>query len=728
MDHPLITQLSATTRKILAKCRALAMQGQLQVAIDNLEEARNHILSPSSDYQVEIECVALSLLKVELLHLELRDEDAFSILQSEVLSKIEVLPYELTLVINQNKSEIEISLLTPESGQGLNRSYDERELVGVKFWNPEAIVYAFEYAAEGKHYESLPAFWQELESTYKNGSWLAHRQAAGRMAIELIQLGEAHLAAYQAVISQDGSLIEEIGKQLLLWRDSERIRLTIQKILTAANLKRHAYIASVFFKVIADAIPEDQLNAIFDWLLERAKLTPQNWRDLALMRSIWETLFEVIQRLTTEQGETVVETAVNHEMWTSSNRLREDLLKAVNAAVPHLPKEKLVEIANKALPAATNEKEQVDYAEALNLVCHIAERSEEAKKIIGDSLYSQPSFESFELQILAPLFNKGMLAEDAERMALEIAKDIRLQVQRYKEGDNVSRPMMIIASLSRQGGDENIIVHMYVFTPLDGLLKHRKMLSQSAIEKLINAILDMIYEPDNIPANKVGLLSRISKTADCLTPKLAEMLFEKLSPLVEGKKLQSSNIMQGFGNPDSPLNPYKLDVQKPEDVQASALLTLAKIEENQPGIYGNRLISLLEKSMTDPHPIIRKHAFVSVRKINVLGEVAITNLLMGTRDPDAIIAAQAYLALAENEHLLFSEAEWLSLAHSLTLAFNSPNSVVRRNAAYVIAKRQSQWQQTSIAEKMNELKTAFANDICYSVRATALQNASKNEN
>jgi hypothetical protein len=288
--------------------------------------------------------------------------------------------------------------------------------------------------------------------------------------------------------------------------------------------------------------------------------------------------------------------------------------------------------------------------------------------------------------------------------------------------------MRIISSFTSQRGDENIIVQVYVFTPLDAVLQYRKMLSQTVIEELIKAMLDMIYEPQNIPANKVGLLNRIIKLADCLTPELAGLLFEKLSPLAEGKSLQFPNIMQDFGNPDNPLNPFKFNVQELEDVQAGALFALAMVEENQSSIYGEKLTPFLEKGMTNPHPTIRKYAFASIRKINVLGAVAITNLLVGTRDPDAIVATQSYLALAENEHLQFSEAEWLSLAYSLTLSFNSPTSVVRRDAAYVIAKRQPQWEQTSVSEKMNELKAAFANDVCYSVRETALQNDAKSKN
>lgn len=725
VNKTLITQLSANTRKTLAKCRALAMSGKLQIAIDNLDEGKRQILANSSTMsknELEIELVSLSLLKAELLHLDLNDTESFSVLRSEILTKLNYLPNEIALAINQNRAEIEIPLLNPETDKNLNSSYDERELIGIKFWDPENVVYAYEYAANGAHYDALPAFQQELESAYRSGNWLTYRQAARRIAVELIQIGGAVDAIYQTVIAQDSKLIGIIGQSLLASRNSQAIKLSIQKILKSANLKRHAIIASEFFKVIFDAIPDDQFDEVFHWLLLRAELEPTNWRELSLSISVWESLFELHRRLTKEQGKLIVDTAVNHPMWKEPNRLREKLLQNVNASVPHLTEEELLELAKKSLPSATDKQDQVDYPHALNLVCHIAERSEEAKKIIGDTLYSSPTFENFQLSQIAPLFNRGMVPEDVEKLAFEMAFDIRKQIQFPNSEEKISRPMSVFGTLSTHGIDDSPIIHMYGFDPLNSLLEHRKHLSKDAIKALVNASLDMILESENIPANKTGLLKVLIELSDCLTTGLAETIFEKLSPIVEGTELKLPSILQHMGNPNNPLNAFKFNFQTPEEVQAGVLFTLAKIEEHHPGVYGEKLKPLVEEALTSPHSTIRKYAFSSIRKINILGETINTNLFLGTQDPDATIVAQAFLALAQNEHLKFSETEWLSLCHLLTLASNSSDSVVRRDAAYVIAKRQSEWEKTVTAERMKQLKTIFANDVCYSVRATATQN------
>lgn len=116
----LITHLSSNTRKTLARSRALAMSGQLQVALDNLEEGKKQVLkngSSLSENERETEIVSLSLLIAELWHLDLNDKEAFSVLRSEVLTKLNKLPNEITLVINQNRLEIENSLFIFETGK-----------------------------------------------------------------------------------------------------------------------------------------------------------------------------------------------------------------------------------------------------------------------------------------------------------------------------------------------------------------------------------------------------------------------------------------------------------------------------------------------------------------------------------------------------------------------------------------------------------------------------------
>jgi hypothetical protein len=357
----------------------------------------------------------------------------------------------------------------------------------------------------------------------------------------------------------------------------------------------------------------------------------------------------------------------------------------------------------------------------LNLLCHISDRSEKGRSIIGDRLYGTKEHVDFDLQQLAPYFGKTIDGDDANHMAMEVAKDIRLQVQRYKDGDKVNRPMVILASFTGHTADEKVIVHVYVFSAFDALLQYRKLLSAGSITELVAAATAMIFDTENIPANKVGLLNRIIRLADCLSPEIAEQLFENLLPLAKGEQLYLKDALRGFGDPQNPLNAFKIDMQSAEDVQTAALFTLAKIEEHHSGIYGQRLRPILEDAMADANPKVRGMAFAGVKRINVLGESLLTNLLLGTRDPDPNVATHAFNALAVNDSLSFSDEQWVSLVHSLALAASSSVSTVRRDAAFVIVKRESQWKGSPVEQKMKELKAIYGTDVCWSVRATISQ-------
>lgn len=732
MKKNLINSLFAMTRITLARCRALAMTGNLESALEELSIAREHLQDninfPATDAEMNFNRMAISLLKAELLHLDIENEKALSIIQTDILSNLGNLPNEIELIIDQNKSEIEISLIKPESIQNLNLSYDEKELIELSFWNPKEVVYAYEYAAEGKHYESLPAFWNELDATYKSGNWSAHRQAARRMSIESLQIGWYEQAVYQAVIAQDKELIITISKHLLALQNSDQISNIVKKLLNNSNLKIHSNLASIFLKEISDAIPDNLINDVFEWLMKRSQFVPTNWLNEPVCVSAWKALISISRRLSKAQSSKVIEIATNHPFWKEPNRLRKHLLRITNALIPNLDEESLEEIAKKSLPAAIAKKDQYDFADALNLLSHISHYSEEAKIIIGDALYNTSKIQSFELQQLAKNFGRTIPPEDANKMAVEIANDIRLQVQRSSRGE-IAKPIASFGTSSIGGGanDEKISVSMYSFSAVEALLEYRDVLDSKSIELLVDSILDMIGEDENSPSNKMGLLKRLIKLADSITLELAKTIFDRLLPFAEGKRMELSKIMKGFGDPNNPLNPHKLRMQTPEEVRGASLFTLATIEENIPGVYGDRLLSVIELAMSDPHPVVRKYAFISIRKIDINQRISLTNLLMGTRDPDFEVARMSYLAIAENKYLQFSDAMWQSLAGSLSFDANSNSSIIRRDAAYIIPKRESEWKDTKIAKQMTELKDRFSNDICYSVRATVLQNNSGKE-
>jgi len=93
-------------------------------------------------------------------------------------------------------------------------------------------------------------------------------------------------------------------------------------------------------------------------------------------------------------------------------------------------------------------------------------------------------------------------------------------------------------------------VGMYSFNDLHAVVNHRTFLSANVLHLLVEAVLSMINEPENIPANKVGLINSIVELSDRLTIELANTVFDTLAPIAKGE-FEPSLVMQASGNADN---------------------------------------------------------------------------------------------------------------------------------------------------------------------------------
>src|SRR5688572_24691725 len=130
------------------------------------------------------------------------------------------------------------------------------------------MVQAYESAFAGRHYEALPAIWRELVNSYRHGTWFLYRQASKRLTREFLHIGLAHAADIHAINSQSTEFIEANANNLLAWRNPEVTTRVVQRIIYQANLKRHAIIGCNLLTQLADVIPDEQVEAVFKWLLK----------------------------------------------------------------------------------------------------------------------------------------------------------------------------------------------------------------------------------------------------------------------------------------------------------------------------------------------------------------------------------------------------------------------------------------------------------------------------
>src|ERR1044072_4666873 len=124
----------------------------------------------------------------------------------------------------------------------------------------------------------------------------------------------------------------------------------------------------------------------------------------------------------------------------------------------------------------------------------------------------------------------------------------------------------------------------------------------------------MLREPDNILPNKVLMINAISGLSDSLTNEQAEKVFTALEPIAQGE-IAVFDVSATFGDPNHPLNPFKMNFGEPATLQGGALYALASIESSIPGVYGERLLKLVEQGMTNPNAEVRELAFVAARQM-----------------------------------------------------------------------------------------------------------------
>jgi len=709
----MIEQVTPATRKLLVECRCLAMCDGTENSFAKLDEAADGLASGDA----HIDRIAVHLLKAELLYADDNSEDSLQVFREKIDPELYNLPDEIRLTIGDNRNLISF----PHESEHFRQFYhgfDERRLAGVRILNHDALLSAMKSAQEGKHFESLPILWRELRRAYLKASWRGSWVVSKHMAQECLDLGLPHEAAYYAMLSMDSAFGERIGEHLLARRDPHLIELTINRILASANLRRHAVVACSLIHTVGDAIPQEQLGRLVEWVLPRSREQRRSLSACVLMEKAWMALGSIAPQLSNAQAHKVVAAAVSHPLWRTVHVDRRHIIPVLNRCVVHLDPVELRECANQVLPLVTNLKFDVDYVEAINLVCHMADLGgEEVKSIIADAVIPQGVriSNSVIAQVAPALGRRISDAEGLVRMSDNVAAEIRLLVQRLDSGKDPIKIAGAVGMVSKPVGGHELVVHIGVNShALRALSEHRHMLPSSSIQSLVESILTMLGEPENMLSNKAQLMLALADFGDRLGNGLDQKIFDTLRPFAEGNIIEPTVVLTSQELKD-PLNPFKMHYGEPGQVRGTAIYALACIEKAKPGVYASKLSSILEPALSDVDPEVRRLAFAAAREIPELPPAALTAVLMGTRDPDTGAAASAFHAIATKKNLRLTESQRALLLYGVRMAKESPDTELRVAGALVISNILRHTRAAANGE-LAELAKGFAQDICFSVR------------
>ncbi|MGD0517149.1 MAG: hypothetical protein ABSA26_06395 [Thermoguttaceae bacterium] len=704
-------------REVLARCRAAAYLGQKQDAIRKAELALNGtgIVVEDGDR------LAVAMFKTEIFHLDGDDEDALKMFDSEIEPLLPSVPHKYQVIAGHNRSDILFGLLKPDESYYL--LLDEAKIGGMDLWNPQALYSAMQDEAAGKPYESFPTVWQEILRTYRQGCWRAFRPVCKHMAEECVRQGLAGRAVYYAILAGDKEAAQKNAIVLMRHSMPDQINEAVKSILTCAQLKRHFIIGCALLESMADAIPNEQVNDVFTWLLIRAMGSPTSHLELDVIQSAWKLLAELAVRIDTDHAMQMVEAATGHPCWFAEpeenrvNLVRKEIITAVSHSVAKLPREEIEKLATKTIPLATTRKQDFDYFEIIGLLCQAAESGgKEIGDLIGKQLYPTGQQLNAILIQVAPIFGHSIRdAASWKKSANRIAENVRLQVQRVPkdtEHKPVSGSYMQHTAIV---GAEKVVCSISDTVDLHAIFRHREWVPDDALRAIIDAILDMIESPDNLLENKIGLIHCLKYVSGLCSENQQKRLWKILSSFAKGD-LKEPRYVMSWADTNDPMNPFKMRSGNPSNVRGISLFVLACLEKEHPGLFGDKLDKIIELGLADIDGNVRAHAFAAAREKPTISESVVIAILLGTRDSHEKAARAAFFALAEKINLKLSRPQWRLFVQSIEHAKQNGSSIVRAAAAHAAVRLIPAAPTKTIRQEMTRLISEFAKDICYSVR------------
>lgn len=590
------------------------------------------------------------------------------------------------------------------------------------------LLIALDDQREGQHAQAWPRFWRELRASYRSEEWQRHWEAEAYFAKECATTAGFNngfgYAAFHAVQALSESLVQEIGKDLLAMRQVEPIRETLAHVLHS-KLRFHVIPACRLIETLADAVPDDLVGGALSYLLPFATTEFQFLKQMDVSRPAWEALKALVPRLDEEQATVLMAHISGLDLVGANEFLLERILATVQRLTTVLPPEGLTLAARMALPHAVNYPQNQDhqtyYAEALNALHSIAARSDEdVKSFIGQGLFPPGSQQMDPHKLLLlPVFREGAAKKPwANEMATGVARTIRLQVQEYEPGDVELDPQlgMVIHKVHELEGGHRRVSRMIGLPNLQAAAAYMDLLEPEVVECLIGACMEMVATPHNFIANRIGIISILSKITIKLPEAQRDQARHTLLPLARGEGVSDEDRQLAQAAMD-PMNRTVMNLGDPVDLQGMALRGLTRLHQADPKAPQEALWALLQRAIVSPDPTLRREAAYATLDLPQISDTLLTALVCGLRDPIPELAEACYWSLARKQDLALDDFRVGLIVTSLQLALQSPHARVRRGAA-ALSTRLKSWLPSDEAHSLalEQIRQELATDICLSVR------------
>ncbi len=709
-------EISNNIRTKLIECYITSMQGDVEKAVNSID------IETKAPSLKKLDLIALFMLKAKIYYLVGDYEKSLNVFNHNIEPILKHIPDEKAIIIMRNRNHVSLANFEKDAVISSYNTYDRANVMRHIDTDYAQLLDAKEKAEQNKHYDSLHLLWSLLIESFASCSWYAFEDMSKEMFKECLSLGWLSQAAYHMIHSRGQSLVGDLASRILLLPSCEQIEKVIECIVCNANMAGHAMVGLDFLTKVSDYIPDGYIGVIFGYSSQFVNYGGNNNLKNQVAIRAWKLIQQIGVRLSKAQATQVVRMAIGHEMWGIHHVHRQELIKAVNCVIQPLPKAEYDSLITEAIKIATVLKSDTDYVDAINLLCHIASNANKVhKKKIINGLYPKDAVEiNITLARATKHFDKKIIIEDKSAIINRIAKSIKLQVQRLKKGDNPEKVNGMFFSISQENKntDEKVVVYCVSDSDMNFFAENIEQFENVNIDKVINVAIDMLSDKDNIISNKIILAKMLSSIGNMISANKKKKIYLILERFALG------DIPPGrfaFENSDNPLNPIKINDNKPNSLSGYALYALACLEKSEPGIYGGKIYDLIEKSLVHTDPVIRQWSFAGVKELPDITDKLLMGLIWGTNDRDINTALLSFDTLTRLESFAPNDIHWKYLSFSILNSINIYNSSLRRTIGMFL-KKYKDAIPSEYKKDFNGTIKSMKNDLAYSVRSVFLNN------
>jgi hypothetical protein len=618
----------------------------------------------------------------EVLYTDCREEEAQSVFRDEIDPVLADVPTSLRVVADLNRTTVGLAIWDPESTRQFYRLLDLQRFAGLDARDEGTLLFGEDASRSARYFDSVPTFWRAVLEAHKSGHWQSLYSAYKRLGVECTKAGLAQNAVYCAIRSLDESLVPAAAELLCDCRDSRVVANAVNTAVGLSNLLRHAKVSVALVCALADFVPEEDFAALLDWVLGKAVLEPWNRTSGSAIEAIWKSLSKAAWRFDRAQSQCVVESVLKHPFASTASRYRSAAITLLSACVPLIAPEELKPVANWSVDVL-QEGLPTETEDVVRLLAAIAMRADAATKAwLAERLgFANRGKAAAVHERIFRALGLRPADDDLKRLAADAARQIGLQVQRGTPGFTPDTNV----SYSLQAGSTSNSDAVFVFIPggayaFDSVVAHAKYLERTSIGQLFSASLAQIENPDNALANKCFLVEDIAELIPYLSETEADRLMVVLERIASGCVGESHFV----GANTNPLSPFQANLGTTADIQARAVLAVAKLAARFFERFGTRAVNTVCKALADGSKTVRSGAIASMKQFPVVSEDLVLGALAATRDRDLDVGTSTFSMLSSQDNVHLDALQKRFLIFSIRQALGTPNVRLRWAAARVL--------------------------------------------